>query len=559
MDNTPYTPVKRFWKLLENDKKDIRDIYFYSVFKGLINLSLPLGIQAIINFIQGARISASWIVLILIVVIGVLLNGILQIYQLRITENLQQKIFSRAAITFAFRIPKIRSEELYPHYPPELMNRFFDIVPIQKGLPKILIDLSTAILQILFGLILLSFYHPFFIIFSLILVLLLAGIIFLTAGKGLQTSLLESKMKYKLAYWLEELARNYGTFKLAGKSDLHLRKTDDHISDYAFARDLHFKVLLKQFNYLISFKVLITIGLLLIGGMLVMNQQMNIGQFIAAEIIILLVIDSIEKIILNLENLYDVLTSLEKIGQISDLKLESPGTVIINPDLPMKLQLENLTFTYPGSREPSLKQINLVIHPGERIVITGEEGSGKSTLMRLIAGLYTPQNGHISYNGFPASNLEFDSLWSCIGDALMIEQIFHGSILDNITLDRSGIDFAEVHSLAEATGLAEFVRNLPHGYNTILDPQGQKLPSGIISKIILLRSLAGKPSLLLIESIFDQWSSAEKDRILNFVFSKQFNHTVIMLSDDPVVKKYASRMINLSEGKIVKDERTLNH
>ena len=102
------TSLKRLIKLLELDKKDVFQIFFYAIFAGIVSLSLPLGIQAIVNFIQSGRVSASWIVLIILVVIGVALVGILSLMQLRITENLQQKMLVRSSFEFATRLPKIQ-------------------------------------------------------------------------------------------------------------------------------------------------------------------------------------------------------------------------------------------------------------------------------------------------------------------------------------------------------------------------------------------------------------------------------------------------------------------
>ena len=226
------TPLNRLWMLLKPDSLDIRNIYIYAVFSGLVSLTLPLGIQAIVNLIQGGEISTSWVILVIIVVGGVAAAGIMQILQLRITERLQQKIFTRAAFEFAYRIPKIRLEQLYKQYAPELMNRFFDTLTVQKGLPKILIDFTAAALQVVFGLILLSFYHPFFIVFSLVLALLIVAIIQFTARQGLQTSLKESKHKYSVAYWLEEIARAAPSFKLAGQTTLPLNKTNEKVETY---------------------------------------------------------------------------------------------------------------------------------------------------------------------------------------------------------------------------------------------------------------------------------------------------------------------------------------
>jgi ABC-type bacteriocin/lantibiotic exporter with double-glycine peptidase domain len=220
------TPYERFWLLLKPDNKEIHQVYTYAFFKGLIVLSLPLGIQSIINLIQGGSVSTSWILLVFVVVLGVVMGGYMQLMQMRITETIHQKIFTRAAFDFAYRIPKIKFEEIYKHYAPELMNRFFDVLTLQKSLSKVIIEFPTAILQIIFGLILLSFYHPFFILFSLLLILLVFIIIRMTSKKGLITSLEESKYKYSLVSWLEELARVVKSFKYSQGTDLNLIKLD---------------------------------------------------------------------------------------------------------------------------------------------------------------------------------------------------------------------------------------------------------------------------------------------------------------------------------------------
>jgi ABC-type bacteriocin/lantibiotic exporter with double-glycine peptidase domain len=165
------SPWSRLISLLKLDKSDVSLLYIYAIFRGLVSLSLPLGIQSVIHFIQAGEITTSWIVSIILVIIGVLLSGVLQILQLRITENIQQKIYVRYAFDFAFRFPRFDRKLLDKLVPSELMNRFFDIINLQKGISKVLLDFSAAILQILFSLFVLSFYHPFYIIFSIGLVI----------------------------------------------------------------------------------------------------------------------------------------------------------------------------------------------------------------------------------------------------------------------------------------------------------------------------------------------------------------------------------------------------
>jgi ABC-type bacteriocin/lantibiotic exporter with double-glycine peptidase domain len=202
------------------------------------------------------------------------------------------------------------------------MNRFFDTMMLQKGAAKILLEFTAAGLQIFFGLILLSLYHPFFIIFSLLVIIT----VFITGryifSKGLISSFSESKYKYKVAFWLEEIARTHTTFRLAYNAELPLNKTDELVCAYLTAREKHFKVILGHYYLFILFKILVAAGFLIMGGMLVFNQQMNIGQFVAAEIIVLLLLSSSERLLLTLEQVYDLLTSIEKIGQVTDLPLE---------------------------------------------------------------------------------------------------------------------------------------------------------------------------------------------------------------------------------------------
>lgn len=547
------SPLKRFWMLLKPDSKDIANVYIFAIFNGLIALSLPLGIQAIINLIQGGSINTSWIVLVVFVLAGIAFSGALQIYQLRITENIQQKIFARSAFEFAYRIPRIKLEELYKHYAPELMNRFFDTITLQKGLSKLLLDTSSSLLQVIFGLILLSLYHPFFIIFSLILVILVYAIFKFTAPAGLRTSINESSHKYKVAYWLEELARTSNTFKLAGKTDHPLTKLDSHVNNYLKERENHFKVLVSQFTLLIGFKVVVAAGLLVLGGILVMEQLMNIGQFVAAEIIIIMVLASVEKLILSLETIYDILTSLEKIGQVVDLKLEKQNGEEISKllnDNGISVKIKNLSFTYPEHSKQVLSNINIEIDSNERVLISGSSGSGKSTLLNLLGGLYEVESGSISYNNIALKDINLIDLRSVIGDCLSQEQMFNGTILENITINRKNATIENVYWAIKNLFLEDFINELPNGINTVVEPEGKKFPKSIIKKILLARCIADKPKLILLENPFTGLVKDEKYKIIEFITQKEHNWTVIISSEEEQINKYVTKEIILNNGNV---------
>ncbi|MBK9223533.1 MAG: ATP-binding cassette domain-containing protein [Flavobacterium sp.] len=548
------TPLKRFYSLLRLDRKDVLQIIFYAIFSGLISLSLPLGIQAIINFIQSGRISTSWIVLIVLVVLGVIFVGILSLMQLRITENLQQKLFVRSSFEFAYRLPKIKFEEIYSTYPPELANRFFDTLTIQKGTSKLLIDFSAALLQIAFGIILLSFYHPFFIVFGFFLAILLYSIFKFSYHQGLDSSLKESKYKYKVAGWLQEIARNNFSFRRQNNFDFALQKNNNLVSNYLNYREKHFSIIQRQFTQLILFKVIITASLLLIGGFLVLNQQMNIGQFVAAEIVILLVINSVEKLILGLETFYDVLTSIEKIGQVTDMNLEEETNAnALDCFSNITLETENIKFKFPDSTEPVLQNISLSIKQGEKIIISGENGAGKTTLIRLLSGLIQPTSGTFFINDDTFKKIDLKQYRSHIGSIIQGETPFKGTILENITFNNPSITQEDLKWALDAVQLTSFIKTLPQGLDTRIFPEGKQLSSSNAQKILLARSIINKPRILFLENPTDKMDEQVAKEIIEFILSEKNKWTVIVSSDNKHWKTNCTREIIMNNGEIIKD------
>ena len=547
---TQKTPWKRLLGLLELERKDIFQIFYYAIFSGLVSLSLPLGIQAIINLIQGAQISTSWIVLVVLVTIGVMFSGALQLMQLRIIETIQQRIFTRASFELSYRFPKIKMNELRNYYPPELANRFFDTLTIQKGLSKILIDVPTAMLQILFSLLLLSFYHPFFIIFGALLLILVYVVFKYTAEKGLQTSLEESKYKYKVVHWIQEIARSVVSFKLSGNTNLAVQKNDDLVSKYLIAREDHFKILIIQFVKMIGFKVIVTASLLVIGGTLVLNQSMNIGQFVAAEIIILLVINSVEKLILGLESFYDVLTSIEKLGQVVDKDLESQEGETPNFKNGVTIELDNVSYQVSNREKPILKNISFKIPCKSRIIINGESGSGKSSLLQLIAGIIEPTSGHIYIDNLSLSSLHLNYYRSHLGLSLSIENPFEGTIKENLTFGNTNISDEEIFKILEIVGLAQFIKEQPKGLQTILYPEGKQMSYTIAKKIVLARAILKQPKVLILEDALDQFNVQETNEIIDFITSESNSWTLIVVSNNERWKNKCTQQITLENGEI---------
>ncbi|MGB0176535.1 MAG: ATP-binding cassette domain-containing protein, partial [Owenweeksia sp.] len=297
---------------------------------------------------------------------------------------------------------------------------------------------------------------------------------------------------------------------------------------------------------------IVATGLLAIGGILVMDQQMNIGQFVAAEIIILLIMSSVEKLILSFEIVYDVLTALEKIGQVTDLELENDSGSVMpgSAEEGVSIQVENASYAYPGAREKVLKDLSFSVSAGEKIMITGPSGSGKSTLLPVLAGLYDVQEGHVSYNGLPRGNLSSESLYSAVGDLFSHEQIFQGSVIENISINRPQATNEQVQWAVKHMGLEDFIRSCPQGYNTILAPEGKGLPRHIVTKLLLARSIAARPRLLLLETPFELLDLKDRESIIRFLTSPENPWTLLAISTDTLLAQHCHRILILEQGSV---------
>ena len=551
MENNTLSPWKRFLGLLELERKDIFQIGYYAIFDGIVALSLPLGIQAIINLLQGAQISASWIVLIVLVTTGIAFSGMLRLKQMRIIETIQQRIFTRASFELSYRFPKIKMNELRNYYLPELANRFFDTLTIQKGLSKILIDVPSALLQIIFALLLLSFYHPFFIVFGLLLLVLIYFVFKFTAEKGLETSLQESKDKYKVAHWLQEISRAVISFKLSGTTNLAMEKSDTLVNDYLTSRENHFKILMLQFIQMIGFKVLVTAGLLLIGGFLVLNQQMNIGQFVASEIIILLVINSVEKLISGIESFYDVLTSIEKLGQVVDKPIESQKGESLKKESNLIIELQNISYKVKEKSNPILNDISFTIAPKDTILIEGESGSGKSSLLQLISGVITPTSGYMYVNNLSIESLIINEYRSNLGLSLSEETTFEGTIRENITFGNKDITDEFIYETFEKLDLTDFLKQQPKGLNSILKPEGKQIAYTISKKLVLARAIVKKPKVLILEDPLDQFQQQEAKQIIDYLTHKSHAWSLIVVSNNENWKNKCNKIITLKKGQML--------
>lgn len=541
---------KALFNYITKEKKDVTAIYAYAILSGLVQLSIPLGIQAIVSFVMGATMVTSLYLLIAFVVLGTFLTGFFRVKVMQIIEKIQQKIFVEFAIAFAEKLPKVDLSANKKYYLPEMVNRFFDTQNLQKGISKILLEIPTALIQILFGILLLSFYHPWFLVFGAIVIIIVILIFMFTMDSGIQSSIEESNKKYEVASWLEDIASAIKTFKINSKTEMHLAGTDERVLSYLNYRTSHFKVLVFQYKTIIGFKVVITLVMLAIGTYLLVTQKLNIGAFIATEIVVLSIMTAVEKLIKSLESYYDVVASLAKLNKVTGLTEEHNENIVLElKSGGMELEFKEVAFAFNDNKS-ILSDINFSIKPNSLTVISGALGAGKSLLLNMMAGFYEPSSGTLLFDKIPLKNLDKTSLRDKIGLYMDDMRIIKGSLQDNIILGRKDINTEHILKLSEAIGIDNLSSQFTDGFNTQLSETDTEISFSSRKKILLLRAILGNNRLLLLEDPLDGMNEEFRFKMIEHLQELKKKTTIIVVSEAPELMFIADQKLQLQNGSI---------
>jgi ABC-type bacteriocin/lantibiotic exporter with double-glycine peptidase domain len=548
------TPVQRLIRMLNAERKDIIAIYIYAILIGIIGLAMPLGIQAIIGLVSGGLVFSSVYLLIALVILALVISGVMQIMQITLVEYLQERLFAKAAFEYTYRIPRIKAESLLKYYPPELMNRFFDILTVQKTLPKFLIDITAALIQIIFGIILLAAYHPLFIAFGVVTILIVFGAIRIFSPTSLEANITKSKYKYKIAQWLQDMARTMYAFKVAGNTNLPMQKMEKHLNGYLKYRKKYFNSLLNLFYNAVFFKALVTGGLLVLGTYLVIERQITLGQFVASEIVIVLVVGAVEKILLTMDSVFDLLTAVDKLGHVSDFPLDREHGRISHLRIPkegLSVSVKNLRYKFSDANKHILDDVSFELKPHESVCITGSNGSGKETLLNVLSGILTGYEGYIGYNGVSQRDIDLKHLHDSVERNIASDGIFDGSLLENITMGRSNVHLQDVYWILEQLNMNETVGKLPEGLNTQMVSTGRRFSQSFATKITIARCLVNKPKFVMLSNCFEHLDKNEKLRLMAFLTDKKNSWTLLVISNDPIITSACDREMILERGRIV--------
>lgn len=544
------TPFQRLARMLVLDQIDYAVIVIYTVLIGLLTLAVPLAAQALVNTIAAGMLIQPLVVLTLGVLGALMFAGILRLLKLIILEKLQQRVFARVSLHLADHVPVIQHDVIESEFLPQLINRFFDVLTIQKTMSKILFDGPAAALQVVLALLLMSFYSPYLLAFAIGLLLFIVFVIWVLGTGGLRTSIQESYRKYDVADWLEELARCHISFKMNAAQNFSLLKVDSLVVNYVKSRRSHFRVLFRQALGIYLFQAITSAGVLAIGGWLVINRELTLGQVVASEIVVVGALEGLEKLIRLMENYYDLLTGLDKVGHLSDMPRErsSGRTLPVNKD-GAHVTCRRVRFSYDTGNEV-ISNLDLTVESGEHVSLVGKSGVGKSTLALMLCGLHEPTHGMVQINGIDIRDLSLSNLRSSVSLVGNTTEVFAGTIEENILMGRANISHQDLQWAIGLAQLNEELENFPRGLQTRLVSEGRNLSRGQLQRIMIARAIINRPQLLILDEGFTGVDENDKIAILNELFKPDYGWTIVDISHDPEIVSRTQTIHVLAKGHI---------
>jgi putative ABC transport system ATP-binding protein len=541
-------PMRRFIALMRPEMQDVWTIILFSLITGLLYLALPLAINALVSNVafgtQSGPFLQALLVLAAVLLICLTLAAILRGLQYYTVEVIQRRVFVRMTADLSHRLPRVDLRSIDGVNTPELVNRFLDVVTMQKNTALLLLTGINLLLSTLIGMTVLGFYHPFLLAFSLILLAVLSFIMFVLGRGAIGTSIAESLCKYGVLGWLEELARYPRLFKGPGGYEMAAHHADDLARSYLDARRRHFRILMRQITGLLILEVIASAALLSVGGLLVLNQQLTLGQLVAAEIIVTAIVASISKLGKQFEAWYDTLAAVDKLGHLIDLEIErSDGDCPLRLQTGAKVEINELSFAYQTGK-PIFHEISFALEPGDHVAIHGTQGSGSSTMLDLLHGLRTPTGGHILIDGLDLRSWNLECLRSQV-TLIRPGDLFNGTLADNVRLGHPEVSLYEINAALRRVGLLQDVLDLPQGIQTELLTGGLPLSSRQRIRLLIARALVCKPRLLLLDEILDGLDTSTLKELAGILFDTSHPWTVILSTREEHVLNQCHRCIRL--------------
>ena len=541
------SPEERLLALLREERQALGVVLVFAVGVGLLGLATPVTVQVLINTVAFGTLTQPIVVLTGLLALCLLAAAALKLYQRVAVEQLQRRLFVRVVSDLAWRLPRVKLSALDRSHGPELANRFFDVLTVQKAATSLLLDGLSAALQAVVGLLLLAVYHPALLGFDL--VLLLSGLFVLGGlGRGATTTAVkESKAKYAVAAWIEQLSAPMAALRSASASAFARDRADDLSRSYLVSRKKHFRVFFRQLTGSLLLQVMANTALLGLGGWLVVERQLTLGQLVAAEIIVGSVLAGLNKFTDKLETYYDLLAALDKLGTLGALPLESTVTGLAPPaGGGARLEVREVTAGMAGGPDV-LRGASVELKPGEKVAIIDGEGRGATVLAEVAVGLRQPRGGEVRLDGAPLD--ELDPL--ALRDVVVLareREVIPCSLANNVLPGEGRARPNTVREVLDLVDLLPAVASLPDGLDTSLNPNGLPLSPPQVARLSLARALAVPGRVLVVDHLLDGLDPMSQQRLARMLSEREA--TLLLFTREPSVASSCDRILVLREGKL---------
>jgi putative ABC transport system ATP-binding protein len=522
----PDKPLARLFQLLRPDRKDIYALIVFSIVVGVLGLATPLAVESLVNTVAFNRYLQPVIILAIILFTFLSFAAMLSTVIAIQVDVILRRLFVRVGLDTGHRLSNADLTKLDNRSGRELVNRFLDIAIVQKAVAGMLVEGIGMVISIIIGMIVLAIYHPFLLGFDIALLMLMAFMVFGLGGGAVKTSIKESKAKYQMLAWLEDIIACPTAFQLHGGGLFAMDRTDQLLAQWLGYRKAHFSILLRQIIFALSVYVMASVSLLTIGGFLVINNQLTLGQLVAAELIVAVIVGAFAKLGKQLEMFYDLMAAVGKVGEVLDLaEVRLGGRDLLRCEGPLGLDIRDLKVHIGG--KAILTDFTAMLPPGSSVAVVGRPGSGKSLLLETLATLRPPKGGSIRVNQVDLRQLDHAQYSELVGYCRSIE-IFAGTVAENVHLHRPGVDSVDVQEALDFVGLSEEIAKLEGGVDCELVSGGRPLTATQGARLMIARAIVTRPPLLIIDSLLDFLPKSIGDELISRLHTRTMPWSLIV-------------------------------
>lgn len=539
--------VARLTLLLRLERKILALIISYALAIGLFSLIVPLTVQELVNTFAYAVQPVMLVTLTGIMALTLVFIGGLKVLQTRSLEILVQRLYTRIALAFTQQLPRFKDESFSPRY----ANYFFEAEFMPRALVAMLVELINVGVGGMVGMTLLVFYHPYFLIYNFLLCAGFMTAIAVLSQGGLRITMKVSDLHYQTVNWLQDIADNMAHLKATVSAPLLVKHTDELVHAYVKARKTRSDILHRQYKGAMVWQALGHSGLIGIAGWLLSIGQITLGQFVASEVVVGTLMVGFDTVARRVYAMFYVFTSLSELAfafsHPKDMESTKVSVPLPDPTLHgVRVTCNNVSFSYPNADAPLFRDFNMEVAPGEKVAIFSNSSKGKTTLSRVLAGLYTPTAGVVRYNGVDLRDLDMDSINACRGLILDSQlSLFEGTLEENITLGRPSITYEDLRWALRFVDLEEEVDAMPLGLKSPVRGRGKSYSSGQILRILVARAIITRPQILILDGTLHSMQPATREVILRRLCSKEEPWSVIFVSNDPSLKAHVDRRLVL--------------